>query len=152
VAACLGLLATGGQRARKLASFALGEIAGTGTDVTAALCTAAADPDPIVRINAVEALGLKPGTPAIVQALTAALKDADDQARFSAAFSLAQQAPVAAPAVPALEGALKDENRYVPGYAIEALERIGTPEAMQTLVAYLKTSRWCPKTTPASLY
>jgi len=152
VPALLGLLQGGQQRARKLACFALGEIAGTGPDVTAALCAAAADPETVVRVNAVEALGLKPGTPAIVQALSASLKDTDEQVRFSAAFSLAQQAPVAAPAVPALRSALKDENRYVPGYAVEALERIGTPEAVAALVPYLKTLRWCPKTSAASLF
>ena len=55
-------------------------------------------------------------------------------------------------AVPALRDALHDENRYVPGYAVEALERIATPDAMQVLLPFLKTARWCPHTSPASIY
>jgi HEAT repeat protein len=41
---------------RKLAAFVLGEIRGTPPPVTTALCQAATDPAPSVRINAVEAL------------------------------------------------------------------------------------------------
>jgi HEAT repeat protein len=152
IPALLALLAEGQQRARKLACFALGEIEGSDAAVMAALCGAAADADAQVRINAVEALGLKPGTPASVQALTTALRDEDAQVRFSAAFSLAQLGPNARDAVPALGQALADDNRYVPGYAVEALARIATPEAMQTLIPYLKSARWCAKTTPGSIY
>ena len=54
--------------------------------------------------------------------------------------------------MPALREALLDENRYVPGYAVEALERIATPDAMRALVPFLKSSRWCPHTSPASIY
>ncbi len=152
IPALLDLLQGGQQRVRTHACFALGEIEVADTAVMDALVEATQDAEPRVRINAVEALGLKPGTPASIQALTAALKDEDDQMRFSAAFSLAQLGPVAQPAVPALKMALSDTNRYVPGYAVEALERIGTPDALATLVPYLKTARWCPKTTPASTY
>jgi HEAT repeat protein len=149
----LGILATGtGSRARKLAAFVLGEIAGTGTDVTDALCRATQDPAAAVRINAIEALGLKPATPFSVAILSRAIKDPDAQARFSAALSLAQIRPAAEAAVPALRDALHDENRYVPGYAVEALERIATPDAMQVLLPFLKTARWCPHTSPASIY
>lgn len=152
VPALLDLLQAGRQRARKLACFALGEIDGGDPAVMAALSRATLDADPQVRINAVEALGLKPGTPASVHALTQALKDEDEQVRFSAAFSLAQLGPLASDAVPALGDALTDENRYVPGYAVEALARIGTPDAMRMLIPYLKSARWCPKTSPASTY
>ncbi len=152
VPSLLELLKSGRQRARKLACFALGEIDVSDEAVMAALVGATADADPLVRINAVEALGLKPGTPASVHALSVALKDTDEQVRFSAAFSLAQLGPCAGEAVPALGRALDDDNRYVPGYAVEALSRIATPEAMRTLLPYLKTARWCPKTTPSSFY
>ena len=141
-----------GSRARKLAAFALGEIAGTGTDVADALCRATQDPAAAVRINATEALGLKPATPTAVAALSSAIKDPDPQARFSAALGLAQIGPAAEAAVPALRDALHDENRYVPGYAVEALERIATPDAMQVLLPFLKTARWCAHTSPASIY
>ena len=141
-----------GSRARKLAAFALGEIAGTCLDVADALCRATRDPAAAVRINAIEALGLKPASPSSVAALARAIKDPDPQARFSAALSLAQVGPAAEAAVPALADALHDENRYVPGYAIEALERIATPAAISVLLPFLKTARWCPHTSPASIY
>ncbi len=149
----LGVLADGaGSRARKLAAFALGEIAGTGTEVADALARATQDPAAAVRINAIEALGLKPPTATAVAALSRAIKDPDPQARFSAALSLAQIGPPAEAAVPALEGALHDENRYVPGYAVEALERIATPAALRVLLPFLKSARWCAHTSPASIY
>jgi HEAT repeat protein len=141
-----------GSRARKLAAFALGEIAGTGTEVVNALCSATQDPAASVRINAIEALGLKSATPSAVAALSRAIKDIDPQARFSAALSLAQIGPAAEAAVPALKDALHDENRYVPGYAVEALERIATPSAIRVLLPFLKAARWCPHTSPASIY
>jgi HEAT repeat protein len=141
-----------GSRARKLAAFALGEIAGTGIEVVDALCRATQDPSAAVRINAIEALGLKPAAPSAVAALSRAIRDADPQARFSAALSLAQIGPAADAAVPALQDALHDENRYVPGYAVEALERIATPDAIRVLLPFLKAARWCPHTSPASIY
>jgi hypothetical protein len=148
----LRLLVEGGSHVRKLAAFVLGEITGTAPEVTEALCRAAADPVASVRINAVEALGLKRATPLSVATLSAAMKDPDPQVRFSAAWSLAQIGPDAAAAVPLLRDALKDENRYVPGYAVEALERIATPEAMRAVLPFLKSSRWCPRTSPHSIY
>jgi HEAT repeat protein len=148
----LALLEDGQARARKLAAFALGEIAAGGDRVSEALCRATTDQEPTVRLCAVEALGWKPGTPATVAALGAALGDAEADIRFSAAFSLAQIGPAAAAAVPALARALADDNRYVPGYAVEALERIASPEALGTLLPFLKTARWCPHTSPASIY
>ncbi len=152
VPAALQLLANGGSHVRKLFAFVLGEIAGTAPDVTEALCHAATDPVAAVRINAVEALGLKPATASSVAALSAAIKDADPQVRFSAALALAQIGPDAEAAVPALQDALLDENRYVPGYAVEALERIATPDALRALMPFLKSSRWCPHTSPSSIY
>ncbi|MBV9812630.1 MAG: HEAT repeat domain-containing protein, partial [Acetobacteraceae bacterium] len=95
---------------------------------------------------------LKGATPATVAALSNAIKDPDPQVRFSAALSLAQIGPAAELAVPALQDALGDDNRYVPGYAVEALERIATPDAMRALLPYLKSARWCPHTTPSSIY
>ena len=141
-----------GSRARKLAAFALGEIAGTDTEVVEALCRATQDPSAAVRINAIEALGLKPASRTSVATLSRAIKDPDPQARFSAALSLAQIGPAAEEAVPALKDALYDENRYVPGYAVEALERIATPRAIKALLPFLKTARWCPHTSPASIF
>ena len=152
VPALLDLLADGGGHVRKLSAFALGEIVGTPPGVTEALCRAAADGVAAVRINAVEALGLKPATPSSVAALSAAIRDPDPQVRFSAALSLAQIGPDAEAAVPALQDALLDDNRYVPGYAVEALERIATPDAMRALLPFLKSARWCSHTSSGSIF
>jgi HEAT repeat protein len=80
------------------------------------------------------------------------LADTDDEVRFNAALALARLGPAAAAAIPMLRDALADGNRYVAGYAIEALERIGTPEALATLVPFLKIARYCPLTSNKSLF
>ncbi len=155
IPALLDLLDRGQAQARKLAAFALGEIGSAGDggpDVVAALCRASADAEAAVRVNAVEALGLLPPGPDALAALTAALRDPEAEVRFSAALSLARLGPDADSAVPVLAEALHDPNRYVPGYAVEALERIGSPAATRALIAFLKTARWCPQTSPASPY
>jgi len=51
-----------------------------------------------------------------------------------------------------LKDALHDGNRYVIGYALEALERIGSPETVSLLIPYLKDARWCPMTSPKSQF
>jgi HEAT repeat protein len=152
VPALLELLRGGGARARKLAASALGEIVGTSAEVTAALLAALGDEDVEVRVNAVEALGWKAASPSVVAGLSAALRDPAPDVRYSAAFSLGQLGPNAEAAVPALAEALHDENRYVPGYAVEALERIATPQAIGRLIPFLKSARWCPLTSPESIY
>ena len=110
------------------------------------------DADPAVRLNAVEALGLKRGTDAAALALGKALDDEDDEVRFNAALALARLGPAAAPAIPALRAALTDGNRYTMGYAAEALERIGTREALAVLIPFLRIHRWCPLTTRSNLF
>ena len=56
-----------------------------------------------MRVNIVEALGLLDANPDTLAALTTALKDADEEVRFSAALSLAHLGPDAEPAIPVLE-------------------------------------------------
>ncbi|WP_428375899.1 HEAT repeat domain-containing protein [Lichenicoccus sp.] len=150
--ALLDLLAGSAPRGRKYAAYALGEIASPDRAIDAALCHATRDDEAAVRINAVEALGLRPATASNVAALGNAIRDSDPHVRFSAALSLAQLGPAADPAVPALGEALLDRNRYVPGYAVEALERIATPRALQTLIPFLKSARWCPHTNETSIF
>ena len=143
----------GGPRVRKYALFALGEIDTDAPAVVDALAAGCRDEDPAVRLNAVEALGLKRGVPAgAAAALGDALSDPDDEVRFNASLALARLGPAAAPATAALVEALRDGNRYTVGYAVEALERIGTPEAGRALVRFLKIARWCPLTTTGSLF
>ncbi len=145
-------LREGGPRVRKYAVFALGEIRSNAPEVLSVLAGACRDPDVYVRINAVEAIGLKTPTAEVVQAATDALADREDEVRFNAALALARLGKGAAAAVPALRDALCDGNRYVVGYALEALDRIGTPEAMAALIPFLKVSRWCPLTSNKSLF
>lgn len=152
VPACLALLRSGDPRARKLAAFALGEIAGTDNHVARCLAAATRDPEVTVRVTAAEALGRKPGSADGIAALTNLMGDPASEVRFSAVFSLAQLGPAARSAVPVLQASFNDENRYVLGYAVEALERIATPDATRSLVAFLKTARWCPHTSPQSIF
>jgi HEAT repeat protein len=141
-----------GPRARKYSAFVFGEVRCDAPELISALARGARDPDPYVRINAVEALGLKPASRDAVHALIQSLDDADDEVRFNAALALARVGPGAADAIPALRDALVDGNRYVAGYAIEALERIGTPEALSALVPFLKIARYCPVTSNKNLF
>ena len=67
----------GGPRVRKYALFALGELDTDAPEVIDALVAGCADEDPAVRLNAVEGLGLKKGTPATAEALAGALFDRD---------------------------------------------------------------------------
>ena len=149
----LGILDNGvGSRARKLTAFALGEIAATGTEVVGALCRVTQDPVASVRINAIEALGLKPATPSAVTALSRAIKDADPQARFSAALSLAQ---IGRAAVPPFRRCgtrcttRTDTCRAMPLRPWSASHR---PARCRVLLPFLKAARWCPHTSPASIY
>ena len=47
---------------------------------------------------------------------------------------------------------LDDENRYVRGDALFALQRIDTAEAKDTLIKHLMPARWCPLTTRESTF
>lgn len=148
----IGCARDGGERVRKFACFALGELDTDDGGVIEALIACCGDADPAVRLNAVEALGLKKGTPNAAAALGRALSDPDDEVRFNASLALARLGPSAAPALEDLLDALRDGNRYTAGYAVEALERIGTPAAKDALIRFLKISRWCPLTTNKDLF
>lgn len=148
------LLGHPAEMVRGYAAYALGEIGTTAADTLPALTHLATDEAEWVRRNVVEALGtLDAPAETLVPTLTQALaNDADGQVRFSAALSLARLGAKAADAVPALQQALKDENRYVRANAVDALNRIGTPEAKDILIHYLLAARWCPTTTPENLF
>lgn len=73
--------------------------------------------------------------------------------RLTAVLSMAKLGPKAVQAIPVLTDALyRDPNRYVNANALLALERIGTNEALNIVLHYLKMSRWCAKTTANSLW
>ncbi|CAF3860139.1 unnamed protein product [Rotaria sp. Silwood1] len=97
----------------------------------------------------------------VVSCLTNVLADRDQledpkeasHMRFTAALSLAKLGVKAIQAIPSLKEALYlDKNRYVNANALLALKRIGTNEALKIVLHYLEMSRWCAKTTAASLY
>ena len=87
-----------------------------------------------------------------IDALVQCLADSDDQVGFQSGLSLARIGTSAGAAVPALQTALKHENRYVRANAVEALNRIATPDAQRVLMDYLLNSRWCPTTTPENTF
>jgi HEAT repeat protein len=155
-------LAHSDEQTRGYAAFALGEIGLQGNAAAQAavegLGKLATDESEWVRRTMVEALGTldvadQPAAQeAAVTTLAQSLQDADGQVRFTSALSLTRLGPVAAAAVPALQSALHDENRYVRANAVDALNRIGTPDAQRVLIDYLLGSRWCPSTTPESTF
>ncbi|MDF2723791.1 MAG: phytanoyl-CoA dioxygenase [Paenibacillus sp.] len=111
-----------------------------------------------LRCAAVDALGSlgvyrQPAAQAVgVKTLKLALQDSDTQVRFTAGLSLVKYGESADDAVPALVGALDDENRYVRAHAADALYHIGTAKAKDALLEFLRFSRWCPTTTKASTF
>jgi len=120
-------------------------------DARVPLLDALADEDVHVRIAAAEALGLLEPSPETRDGLLGALRDPASEVRFDAALSLTRAAvcgttDLMADTVAPLEDALFDTNRYVSAYAAETLERIGTREALEALVPFLRTARWCPHT------
>ena len=147
-----GLLDTlqhGVDRARKHAAFALGEIGDK--SATEGLVRALQDEEVHVRVAAIEALGLLQPTQTGTSGMLTALQDSASEVRFDAALSLMRAtsrtgSALKAKCVPSLGTALYDTNRYVSGYAAEALERIGTKLAFSELLPFLRTSRWCAHT------
>ena len=140
----LDLAESGTELGRRYAAFALGEAADDSTAIKTCLGRLARDRNTHVRVSAIEALGLKSADETTVSALCSVMaEDPDDESRASAALSLWRLAPRTTAAVQVLTAALNDGDRYVQGYALEALERIGTPDAIAALLARLKTARWC---------
>lgn len=134
------------------AATVLGDIGYAANPAIDALIDTTKDAETSVRQRAAEALGILGRSPAPVPALIDALADAEVSVRTAAAFALCRLGPQAAEAVSALEHVLDDENRYVRGDALFALQRIDTPEAKDTLIKHLMPARWCPLTTRESTF
>ena len=149
----LDLLKNGDGLARRYSAFALGEIGIETDEIEKSLVHLSQDSDVFVRISATESLGLNASGKLSVDALCQILtEDLDDETRSHAALALWRMSPNTDSAISSLSAALNDGDRYVQGYALEALERIGTPEAMNVLLPSLKTSRWCSITHPQSMF
>jgi len=131
-----------------MAAYALGEIGVADDSIIASLKASAGSDDPTTRITAADSLGmLGEGAAKANSTLVDLMRgDKESEVRFTAARALMRMGKAAADATDALIDALEDENRYVRAYSIEALQRIGTPEAVEALLETLKASRWCPVT------
>lgn len=139
--------------ARASAIEALGDLGPAAREALPVIGAAVNDANVYVRRHAAEALGIAgQGTSAGVPALIQCLRDEDVRVRRNATIALARIGPAAEEAVPALARALEDEDRYVFGNASHALRRIGTGAAVDLLLDFLTTARWCPVTTTTNRY
>lgn len=135
------------------AVFALGELRHLASATVPALNGLLDHPSELVRRAVVETLSMIAAPQdAVVSGLIRCLQDEDVQVRFMAGLSLSRMDAAADAAVPYLETALDDDNRYVRAHAAEALHYIGTPAAKDVLIDFLLRSRWCPTTTPQSTF
>jgi GNAT superfamily N-acetyltransferase len=165
------------ERRRGLAAFVLGMIGESAQEVVPSLIAALADESEWVRRNAVEALGMlgKPAdlvipalTEALLHSLTTETKETSvsrnkdvyaqtyitNKIGYTAALSLlrAGKEGNAEQVVKALEKALSSNDRYVRAYASEALTHIRTDEAVDIMIRYYRSSRWCPSTSKLSTF
>ncbi|MDE0688571.1 MAG: HEAT repeat domain-containing protein [Candidatus Poribacteria bacterium] len=142
------------ENVRASAAYALGEMGPVAAEAVDTLIALLRDESAEVRRHATSALGMiKVPVSKTVPALVEVLEDREDtDLAFFAAQALTRIGPDATEAIPALREALTSESAYVRGFSSEALGRIGTAEALQALVPFLRTARWfnyVKKTMPA---
>ena len=132
------------ENVRASAAYALGEMGPVAAEAVDGLVGLLTDESEEVRRHATSALGMiKVPVSKTVPALVRVLEDREDtDLAFFAAQALTRIGRDAAEAVPALREALMSESAYVRGFSSEALSRIGTAEALQALVPFLRTARW----------
>ena len=132
------------ENVRASAAYALGEMGPVAAEAVDGLVALLTDESEEVRRHATSALGMiKVPVSKTVPALVKVLEDREDtDLAFFAAQALTRIGPDATEAVPALREALLSESAYVRGFSSEALSRIGTAEALQALVPFLRTARW----------
>ena len=132
------------ENVRASAAYALGEMGPVAAEAVDGLIALLTDESEEVRRHATSALGMiKVPVSKTVPALIEVLEDREDtDLAFFAAQALTRIGPDATEAVPALREALMSESAYVRGFSSEALGRIGTAEALQALVPFLRTARW----------
>ena len=144
VSALVTALQDARENVRASAAYALGEMGPVAAEAVDGLVALLTDESEEVRRHATSALGMiKVPVSKTVPALIDVLEDREDtDLAFFAAQALTRIGPDATEAVPALQEALMSESAYVRGFSSEALGRIGTPEALQALVPFLRTARW----------
>lgn len=170
-------LAHAEEKRRALAAFALGMLGGKASLAVPALIARLGDDSEAVRRNAAEALGMiaqpaREVVPALAGVLTSSVGNepaqhamttaADlynqayirDKVGYAAALSLLRTGKLgdAGTVVRALARALDSSDRYVKAYAAEALTHLRTDEAVDALISFYRTARWCPDTHKASAF
>ena len=132
------------ENVRASAAYALGEMGPVAAEAVDGLVALLTDESEEIRRHATSALGMiKVPVSKTVPALVRVLEDREDtDLAFFAAQALTRIGPDATEAVSALREALMSESAYVRGFSSEALSRIGTAEALQALVPFLRTARW----------
>ncbi|MCJ8011538.1 HEAT repeat domain-containing protein [Paenibacillus sp. KQZ6P-2] len=165
------------ENRRALAAFVLGMLGCNASDAVPTLIAATKDGSEWVRRNAIEALGMmvQPAdliVPALAEALETSLEDetvaaavpTDQYASnqkyiinkigYTACLSLLRAGREGDPAIVlhALKKALSSKDRYVRAYAFEALGHLRTEEAIEVIIQYFRSARWCPDTHKASSF
>lgn len=132
------------ENVRASAAYALGEMGPVAAEAVDGLVALLTDASEEVRRHATSALGMiKVPVSKTVPALMHILENPEDtDLAFFAAQALTRIGPDATAAMPALAAALQSKSAYVRGFSAEALSRIGTTEALQALVPFLRTARW----------
>lgn len=174
VTGLIQLLDHADEERRSVVCFALGMIGSPKEMIVPALVQSLSDKNANVRRHAAEALGMIPELPEqAVSALAHTLEEAvagerieqageswtsqsyiDNKIGYASALSLLRtgQYGNAGEVISALSLALGSKDRYVRAYAFEALTYLRTNEAVEVLLRYYRTARWCPDTNKASMY
>ncbi len=132
------------EHIRSQVVYALGEMSWRSASAVSCLRNLLADSAEPVKQHVISALGIiKQPLSEIVPTLVRVLEEDDDPSlSLFAAQALVRIGKNAKSAIPALSKALRSSSPYIRAFSIEALSKIGTQEALQPLVASLRTSRW----------
>jgi HEAT repeat protein len=136
---------------RQLAALVVAEAgARVGDGCVSHLRRLVGDASPRVRVAAVEAAGTAGLAADLVDDIAGCLDDGAADVRIQALIALARTGPAAASTAPRVRPLLSSGDRYVAGFAVEALARLADLDRADPLVETLRLSRWCPHTTGES--
>ncbi|MDE0451426.1 MAG: phytanoyl-CoA dioxygenase family protein [Gammaproteobacteria bacterium] len=146
VAPLLGLLDGAGTELCVQVADILGDIGPRAFDALPVLIQLCHHGDPRVRQYAIESVGIvgQVASEAPVE-LVDGLRDDDALVRHHAALAVARFGPKAA-ALPGIVDALRENlyhgHHHVRGWSIEALQRLGTRDGLDSALRYLMATRW----------
>ena len=167
VPALLALLQDSSEWVRINAAFALGELVAWAVDAVPALLRCLNDSSHRVVWTAADTLGSirEQGAvfmPELGRFLSVERPDwsevlrrgwtANDRVRTNSAMAFCRLGTAAGTFEDVLIEALDDPCGHVAAFALLALERIGSPEAMAAVLTYLKSHRWDQSSTQANLF